>query len=401
MKTADPPRPSRRGLAPLYAAGFTTAFGAHGIAAGLGAESGTIGLGLLTFGLLLALYDIAEIILKPVFGSLSDRIGTKPVIVGGLVAFALASLVGAVSTDPLMLGIARLGQGASAAAFSPASSAAVARMAGPNAAGSYFGKYGSWKALGYALGPLIGAALVGTTGFPGLFITLALIATTSATWVALAVPALPVLPRPRYTVIDLIRQTADRTFLLPTLALACATGALGVAVGFLPLLGSRMNLPLVASMATVTVLALASTISQPAIGRLRDEGRITARAGISLGLLLITLGISLLATVPAPAFLFLAALTLGLGIGITTPLGFAQLAITTPSERMGRTMGSAEMGREVGDAGGPLLVGGIASVATVTLGLGALGLLIAGSAALCAALIRPANDARHDANAGA
>ncbi len=88
------PEPSPRVLAPLYAAGFTTAFGAQSIAAGLGAESGGIGLGLLTFGLLLALYDLAEVIPKPVFGSLSDRIGAKPVIVAGLIGFAVFSLLG-------------------------------------------------------------------------------------------------------------------------------------------------------------------------------------------------------------------------------------------------------------------------------------------------------------------
>jgi hypothetical protein len=40
---------------------------------------------------LLGIYDLAEIVLKPVFGSLSDRIGPKPVLLGGLVASALAS----------------------------------------------------------------------------------------------------------------------------------------------------------------------------------------------------------------------------------------------------------------------------------------------------------------------
>lgn len=74
---------SASGLAPLYLAGFTTAFGAHGVASVLGAESDDIGLSLLGLGLVLALYDLAEVILKPVFGALSDRIGAKPVIVAG------------------------------------------------------------------------------------------------------------------------------------------------------------------------------------------------------------------------------------------------------------------------------------------------------------------------------
>ena len=381
-------RPSLGILAPLYAAGFTTAFGAHSIAAGLGAEAGDIGIGLLTFGILLALYDVAEIILKPLFGSLSDRIGMKPLIVGGLVVFAVASALGVFAANPVALGIARLGQGAAASAFSPASSAAVARLAGPASAGSYFGRYGSWKGLGYALGPLLGAGLIGVGGFPALFVALAVLSAVAAVWVLLAMPSLPVLPRPRYTIVDLVRQATDRTFLIPTLALAAATGSLGVAVGFLPLLGATLHISLLGSMAAVTVLALASTVTQPLIGRLRDEGRIATWAGIGGGLFAIASGITLLALAPSPATLYLAAVLLGGGIGVTTPLGFAHLAAHTPPERMGRTMGNAELGREVGDAGGPLLVGGIATTLSLSAGLGALALVVAAVAATSAVVLR-------------
>ncbi|WP_411730464.1 MFS transporter [Paeniglutamicibacter sp.] len=378
--------PARWALAPLYAAGFTTAFGAHSIAAGLGAESGGIGLGLLTFGILLALYDVAEVILKPIFGSLSDRIGAKPVIVAGLAAFTLASLVGTLGTTPLILGLARLGQGAAASAFSPASSAAVARLAGP-AVGSYFGKYGSWKSMGYVLGPLLGAALIWVGGFPALFLAMAIVAAAAAVWTWIAMPDLPVLPRPRYTVADLVRQSTERSFLVPTLALAAATSALGVAVGFLPLLGTELRMPVGASMAVVAILALSSSLTQPLAGRLRDRGQISSRSGIGWGLALVVVGVATLALVPTPFTLYVSAVVIGCGIGITTPLGFAHLAATTPPERIGRTMGSAELGREAGDAGGPLIVGVIASSVSLAAGLGTLAFLIAAIAVVCVAFL--------------
>jgi MFS family permease len=386
--------PALRVLAPLYGAGFTTAFGAHSIAAGLGVEGQDLGLSLLTFGILLALYDVAEVILKPVFGSLSDRIGMKPVIVGGLIAFSAASLVGVFAAGPLMLAFARLGQGAAASAFSPASSAAVARLVGPAAAGRYFGRYGSWKGMGYVLGPLLGAVLIWAGGFPALFLALALCSAAAAVWTFAALPALPVLPRPRYTVLDLLRQSTQRGFLVPTMALAGATGSLGVAVGFLPLLGNSMNLPVIVSMGAVAVLALSSTLTQPVVGRLRDEGRLAPRTGMSSALALIAAGVLILALAPLPVTLFLAAALMGWGIGIATPLGFAYLAATTPPERMGRTMGTAELGRELGDAAGPLMVGGIASVAGIAAGLGALAAVLAAAAAICYAALRTSNTPR-------
>lgn len=103
---------------------------------------------------------------------------------------------------------------------------------------------------------------------------------------------------------------------------------------------------------------------------------------------LITAGVTLLALVPGTVTLYPAAVILGVGIGVTTPLGFAYLAATTPPERMGRTMGNAELGREAGDAGGPLLVGGIATAAGLTAGLAVLALLVCGASATCYALLR-------------
>jgi hypothetical protein len=70
-----------------------------------------------------------------------------------------------------------------------------------------------------------------------------------------------------------------------------------------------------------------------------------------------------------------------------TPLGFAALAQASPAERLGQTMGAAELGRELGDAGGPLLVGVIATTATLTTGYAALSALLATTALL---LLRPA-----------
>lgn len=378
-------------VAPLYAAGFTTAFGAHSIAAGLGAESQDIGLNLLVLGVLLALYDVAEVFLKPVFGTLADRIGPKPVIVGGLLGFAVASLVGLWSGQPLLLAAARLGQGAAASAFSPASSASVARLAGQQT-GRYFGRYGAWKGLGYAFGPLLGAAALLVGGFPLLFGALAVLALGVAAWVAAAVPRLDPLPRPRYTVADLARQLTERSFLGTTLVLAAATGSLGAAVGFLPALAARSGLGTVEAIGAVTVLALSSSIIQPRVGRLRDAGRVRDGVGMAGGLLVIAAGALVAMLTPlapggwAAVPVYAAGLLVGAGIGVATPIAFAHLADATPQERMGRTMGTAELGRELGDAGGPLLVGAVATGAGIGWGLGALAVVVVGIAALAPGL---------------
>jgi MFS family permease len=361
---------------PLYAAGFTTAFGAHGIAANLGGFSDDAVTSLLVLGGLLALYDGAEVLLKPVFGTLADRIGARPVLLGGLVAFAAASALYAVVDSPGWLWAARLGQGAAASAFSPSASALVARLNPAAKHGRAFGSYGFYKSVGYTLGPLLGGVLVWAGGLRLLFTVMVLLGVVVAVWAALAVPAVAPLPRSRQTVLDLARRLTSRSFLAPTAALAGATAALSVGVGFLPVSGAAAGLGTVATGAAVSVLAACAAVVQPAAGRALDSARVTTRTGLTAGLLITAAGLGC-ATLPGLLGILTGAALIGAGTGLITPLGFAALAATTPAERLGQTMGSAELGRELGDAGGPLLVAAVATLTTLTHGFAALAVLLA------------------------
>ncbi|MFI5707023.1 MFS transporter [Kribbella sp. NPDC051620] len=366
-----------RRMWPLYAAGFTTAFGAHSVAANLGGFSDDAVKSLLTLGILLALYDGAEVLLKPVFGTIADRIGARPVLLAGLVGFAIASGLYAVADSPRWLWVARLGQGAAASAFSPAASALVARLNPAAKHGRAFGSYGFYKSIGYTLGPLLGGALVWLGGFQLLFAVMTVLAVAVAGWALFAVPAVQPLPRTRQTVIDLARRIADPVFLRPTAALAGATAALSVGVGFLPVTGAADGLGTIATGAAVSVLAATAAVVQPRAGRALDGGRLSARTGITLGLLITAAGLAC-AILPGVAALLGAALLIGAGTGLITPLGFAALAASTEQARLGQTMGTAELGRELGDAGGPLLVAAVATAATLGYGYATLAIILGG-----------------------
>lgn len=378
MNPTSAPRqaaPARQ-MWPLYAAGFTTAFGAHGIAANLGGFSDDAVTSLLVLGGLLALYDGAEVLLKPVFGALADRIGARPVLLGGLVAFAAASALYVLADSPGWLWAARLGQGAAASAFSPSASALLARLNPAARHGRAFGSYGFYKSIGYTLGPLLGGVLVWAGGLRLLFTVLAVLGAAVAVWAAVAVPVVPPLPKARQTVLDLARRLADPVFLAPTAALAAATAALSVGVGFLPVSGRAAGLGTVATGAAVSVLAACAALVQPRAGRALDEGRLTTRSGLLAGLLVTAAGMAC-AMLPGLTGVLCAAALIGAGTGLITPLGFAALASSTPPERLGQTMGSAELGRELGDAGGPLLVAAVATATTLTYGYAALAVLLA------------------------
>ena len=387
MNTPEPVDTGRVGvqgrLLPLYAAGFVTAFGAHSIAASLGGYTHAQHASLLALGVLLAVYDGAEVVLKPVFGSLADRIGPRPVLLGGLLAFAAASAAFVLAGDPAWVGLARFGQGAAAAAFSPAAGVLVARLTPNTGQGRGFGRYGAWKGLGYTLGPVLGGVLIAVGGYPLLFTTLAVLGVVVAGWAVLVVPAAPPLPRTRQTVADLVRRLTSPGFVRPTLALAAATAALSVGVGFLPVAGAGRGLGPLATGAIVSLLAAAAAVIQPRAGRARDRGRIGDRTGLAAGLALTAIGCAAV-VIPGVAGLVVAALLIGCGVGVITPIGFAHLATTAPTERLGQTLGAAEVGRELGDAGGPLLVGGLAAAATLTPALLTFAALLTAVAAIVA-----------------
>jgi len=387
MNTPEPVDTGRVGgqgrLLPLYAAGFVTAFGAHSIAASLGGYTHAQHASLLALGVLLAVYDGAEVVLKPVFGSLADRIGPRPVLLGGLLAFAAASAAFVLAGDPAWVGLARFGQGAAAAAFSPAAGVLVARLTPNTGQGRGFGRYGAWKGLGYTLGPVLGGVLIAVGGYPLLFTTLAVLGVVVAGWAGLVVPAAPPLPRTRQTVADLVRRLTSPGFVRPTLALAAATAALSVGVGFLPVAGAGRGLGPLATGAIVSLLAAAAAVIQPRAGRARDRGRIGDRTGLAAGLALTAIGCAAV-VIPGVAGLVVAALLIGCGVGVITPIGFAHLATTAPTERLGQTLGAAEVGRELGDAGGPLLVGGLAAAATLTPALLTFAALLTAVAAIVA-----------------
>jgi MFS family permease len=387
MNTPEPTKAGRIGargqLLPLYAAGFVTAFGAHSIAASLGGYTHAQHASLLSLGLLLAVYDGAEVALKPVFGSLADRIGARPVLLGGLLAFAAASAAFVLAGDPAWVGVARFGQGAAAAAFSPAAGMLLARLTPQAGWGRGFGRYGAWKGLGYALGPVLGGVLIAVGGYPLLFTNLAVLGVVVAGWAVLVVPAAPPLPRARQTVADLARRLSSAGFVRPTIALAAATAALSVGVGFLPVVGATRGLGPVATGAIVSLLAATAGLVQPRAGRGRDRGRIGDRTGLAAGLALTAIGSSAV-VIPGVVGLVAAAVLIGIGVGVITPIGFAYLAAATPSERLGQTLGAAEVGRELGDAGGPLLVGVAAAATTLTPALLILAALLTATAAIVA-----------------
>nr|WP_282190400.1 hypothetical protein [Streptomyces sp. RLB1-33] len=172
--------------------------------------------------------------------------------------------------------------------------------------------------MGYTLGPLLGGVLVWAGGLRLMFTVLVVLGAAVAVWAALAVPVVPPLPKTRQTVLDLARRLTHPAFLRPTAALAAATAALSVGVGFLPVSGRAAGLGTVTTGAAVSVLAACAAIVQPRAGRALDGGRLTARGGITAGLLITAAGL-ICAMLPGLLGMLSGAALIGVGTGLITP----------------------------------------------------------------------------------
>src|SRR5690349_4079977 len=151
--------------------GFVTSFGAHIVAVNLPEYAKEVGVGVAMIGLLIAAYDFAEIIAKPIFGSMADKQGMKQTLLLGIGVFIAASLLYLVVPPQWLLGI-RFLQGVGAAALSAVSLALVGVYYEQNR-GRAYGIYNAIKGAGYVLSPLAGGLIIAQSRFSYIFIAAA------------------------------------------------------------------------------------------------------------------------------------------------------------------------------------------------------------------------------------
>lgn len=189
-------------------------------------------------GLAMGLYGLTQAVFQLPLGMASDRWGRKRIIVGGLLVFALGSLVAALadSLTGLMVGRALQGAGAVSAAVTALMSDLTRDSVRTKAMAMVGGSIGLMFALALVLSPLL-ATWGGLSGIFGLTFALALAGVAVVLWVVPPEPTkhnhAPVgQPRELLQHQDLLRLNAG-VFILHTVQMAMwvAVPALLVAAG--------------------------------------------------------------------------------------------------------------------------------------------------------------------------
>ena len=131
-------------------------------------------------------YALTQMLLQYPLGRLSDRIGRKKIIVGGLVLFALGSLLCAVSSDITMLILGRLLQGAGA--ISSTVTAMISDFTKESERSKAMAMMGGAIAMSFVVSMVAGPLLGGYFGIELLFIITTLLALAAIYIMAAKIP---------------------------------------------------------------------------------------------------------------------------------------------------------------------------------------------------------------------
>jgi DHA1 family solute carrier family 18 vesicular amine transporter 1/2 len=222
-----------------------------------------------TIGLLFAAFGVTLVGVSIPIGSMSDRMGRKAPLVGGLIALALSTVLFAFADNLAWLFAARLAQGAADAVTWVVGFALIADLYGPAERGRVMGFVMSGTSFGLMVGPSLGGWLYETGGMKLPFLTVAafaLIAAIGFLWVRL--------PSSHTE-----REVVPLGRLLKVPAVATCALTVVVAASTLAMLEPTVSLWLSSSLGlnpariglVFGIAALAATGLHPVFGRLADR----------------------------------------------------------------------------------------------------------------------------------
>jgi len=295
------------------------------------------GAGGAALGAVFAAFSISRFALGPMVGVLSDRIGRKKLILGGLAIYALVSLLYVVAQNLWQLGLFRLLHGAGSIMVTPIAQAYVGDLTPEGREGRITNLFYASMFAGMALGPLFGGYLVARGSFALPFYAMGALSMIALIGVTLWVPD------------DVRSRPPDVPRTVPNLRAAFgAPAVLGIVVyfasrglwrqsfnSFWPLLADHYGHAEASIGLVLTGYLVGEGLFQIPFGYLADRFRRLPQ--IALGGLLSPIPMLLVPSVPG----LWGVVLLSVFMGITSALGRASiLAIRT---QLGRTYGMATL----------------------------------------------------------
>jgi multidrug resistance protein len=365
----------RRQLAVVFTIVFIDLVGFGIVLPLMPAFAATYGISPAAIGVLVTSFSALQLVVSPLWGALSDRIGRRPVLLIGLAGSTLSYVLFALAGSFWTLLASRIIAGSMGATVGVAQ-AYVADITPPERRTQSLGILGAGFALGFILGPAIGGILY-LHGHAAAGFVAAALCGANALAALLWLPETPQhrsrRPGGRVPVRSLAAPLAATFLLISAFAVIHVSLPL-LAQGELKLTTRRIGM----------LFAFSGVISAIVQGGL--VGRLAPRVGEArlalLGGLLMAVGLALMPGSAHVGHLYVAIAFLSTGSAASNPAILAAVSRMTASHLQGSALGTMQTAQNLGRIVGPLVAGALyGSLGHAAPFLAGAGLAVAGAAA--------------------
>jgi ACDE family multidrug resistance protein len=308
-------------------------------------------------GSLITAFTLPGVVLTPILGVLSDRIGRKRILVPSLLLFAIAGSACAFARDLRFLLTLRFFQGAGAAALGAVNLTVIGDLYTGRERTTAMGCNSSIQSVGTASYPAIGGALATLAWFYPFLLPLVAFPVAMAVLFTLRNPEPTNSQQFREYLGDAWRIVLTRQ-VLALLAVSAITFIIlyGAYLTYLPLLiGQRFAVsPLIIGL-IMSVSSVASALTSSQLGRIGR--RWSGRALIAAAAVLYVVATLMMPAVSRPWLLVIPTSVFGIAQGINLPSLMTLLATLAPMEQRGVLMSVNGMVLRLGQTLGPMVMG--------------------------------------------
>jgi len=305
-------------------------------------------------GLIIGLFAMMAMVLRPPTGWIIDTRGCRVVLVAGMAIFLLASLGYLIAHSVGAVLALRLFHGMGMGLFPTAATVVVAEVAPPARRGEAMGWFAIANSVGLILGPVVGMPIAAGAGFRTLFLVAGGVA-------LMGLACIGMLPRIGRVPAQIARPPRPQDFfspaaVLPSVLLLFLYVPYGTMLAFIPLVAADRGLGNPGTF--YTAFALAVLVIRSRAGHVSDRrGR---PAVIIPGLLMAGVAFAILALTSGRIWVLVGAAIYGFGFGSVQPALMALTADRVPPEERGKAMGTFytawELGIMTGSTGAGLLL---------------------------------------------
>ncbi|OAT82345.1 MFS transporter [Desulfotomaculum copahuensis] len=331
-----------------------------------------IGGNLSSLGLVMGVFTIIAVILRPVTGNLLDTKGRRIILLLGLLIILASFLAYTLATSVWWLGIIRIFHGIGWAFATTAASTIIADLVPPRRRGEAMGYYSNFMDLAMAAGPFTGVLILQFGGFNAVFIAAAV------TLLPALVTGWTVREQYRPGPAPVKRTLFSRPAILPALIMLTGSIGYGSVVTYLPtfvqqrgITGRFLGISDYAFFYVVYAITLLAT--RGPWGRLSD--RYGRQAAIIPGLLFLAGGTLVLAFAGSFPVLLIAGIVYAAGFGSAQPSIMAWAVDRAGASGWGAAVGTFFAAFDGGIGIGALLMGPLAQHFSYRLVYGSAGVL--------------------------